>query len=396
MEKYKAELSSSLIFIIVVAVAATAANNYYNQPLLPSIADSFGISFDLVGYVPAATQLGYALALFFISPLGDKLNRKVLIRFLSIGLVLSLFLASIAVNIYMLILASLLIGIFANITQQLIPLAASLSNKSSRGRIIGIVMTGLTIGLLCSRTISGFVGEHFGWRTMFLVAAAIAAVIGGILAWRLPATQPSTNERYAELIKSMLRLFNQLPELRQAAVLGALWFAAFNSLWATLAMHVTSEPFLLSTQQAGLFGLVGLAGAVGARRAGIMADRYGTNPVISLALLMILSAFVCLYISKSSIIGLVIGVIMLDLGVFVAQIPNQARVFSLNPEARSRINGMYMLVYYLAGALGSYLGAAAYAYGGWTWSCWVGLVCIVLGISVHFKQQKMSLSLSGL
>ncbi|MDN3667507.1 MFS transporter [Algibacter miyuki] len=359
-------LSNKLLFIMAIAIAATAANLYYNQPLIPSIGKSLGLSDGVLGFIPSASQIGYAMAIFFISPLGDVMNRKLLIRNLSITLVIALLAVYLAPNFAVLIVATFVVGLGANITQQLIPLGASLSSLENKGKVMGTLMTGLTTGILLSRTLSGFIAEHFGWRAVFLSAAIIAAIIGVVLQTALPSNQPTAQLKYTKLLGSMFTLVKTKPVLRQAAFVGALWFAAFNAMWATIAIHVMDVPFSFSVQQVGLLGFVGAAGIFGAKIAGKWVDKIGSRKVMIVSLSLVLLSFVVLALGQNNIIVLCMGIILLDLGVFGSQIPNQVRVFAIDVNARSRTNAVYMLFYYIGASVGSALGVSVISKFGWT------------------------------
>ena len=334
-------LSTRQLFLFAFAIAATVANLYYVQPLLPEIKNSFvlsGLESSLLG---SFTQLGYAAALLFISPLGDIFPRKNVVRVLSCTLVVgSLLVGFIEYNIALL-LGLFCIGVSANITQQIIPLAASLSIPSDRGRVVGTLMTGLTAGILISRAISGFIAQHYEWRAVFIYAAVIAACIGLLLNARLPLNQPAAKLAYPALLRSMLTLFKQHKLLRVASITGALWFAAFNALWVTVAIHVMDEPLSFSVQQAGLLGFIGLSGIVGAKVSGRLVTKLGASRLISIAIGLTIAGFAVLMLFGASIWGLVFGIILIDIGVFAAQVPNQVSVFSIDPAAQSRITVSY-------------------------------------------------------
>ncbi|WP_223417930.1 MFS transporter [Shewanella inventionis] len=261
-------LSQGRLLLMSSAVSATGANLYYNQPILPNIGAELGLTGGQLGVVPAAGQIGYAAALLFLSPLGDTLPRKRLIAILSVLLVLSSLVAFSSSGFIALVIACFIISLSANITQQLIPFAASLSTPENKGRVIGTLMTGLTVGILLSRTLSGFVGEQFGWRAVFLMSACIATLFGVLLTVFLPTNTPTIKIPYFKLVASMATLFKQHAILRASAFTGALWFASFNALWATLALHVSESPFHYNAQQAGLFGVIALAGVIGAKVSG--------------------------------------------------------------------------------------------------------------------------------
>ncbi|MDO6568868.1 MFS transporter [Alteromonas sp. 1_MG-2023] len=358
-------LTTSKLMLMSSAVAATAANLYYNQPILPQIGKELGLSSQQLGAVPSAGQIGYAAALLFLSPLGDTVSRRTLIGLLSILLVASSLVAFSANSLFTLVAACFAIGLSANITQQIIPFAASLSTPENKGKVIGTIMTGLTVGILLSRTLSGFVGELFNWRAVFLMSALLAALFGVLLHLYLPANKPTSNMPYPKLVLSMLSLVKQHAALRQSAITGGLWFAAFNALWATLALHVHEAPFNYNAQQAGLFGVVALAGIVGAKVSGNLVNKVGVRNMINIALGLIFLGFAITGIVGENLWGLVVGIILIDLGVFSAQVSNQVRVFSIDVSAQSRINGVYMLGYYIGGAIGSYAGIIAFNAFSW-------------------------------
>lgn len=370
-------LSTRQLFLFAFAIAATVANLYYVQPLLPEIKNSFvlsGLESSLLG---SFTQLGYAAALLFISPLGDIFPRKNVVRVLSCTLVVGSLLVGFSEYNVVLLLGLFCIGVSANITQQIIPLAASLSIPSDRGRVVGTLMTGLTAGILISRAISGFIAQHYEWRAVFIFAAVIAACIGLLLNARLPLNQPAAKLAYPALLRSMLTLFKQHKLLRVASITGALWFAAFNALWVTVAIHVMDEPLSFSVQQAGLLGFIGLSGIVGAKVSGRLVTKLGASRLISIAIGLTIAGFAVLMLFGASIWGLVFGIILIDIGVFAAQVPNQVSVFSIDPAAQSRINAVYMLMYYTGASLGA--AGAMYLVNHINWQA---VIYFAMGLSV--------------
>ncbi|WP_430473505.1 MFS transporter [Thalassospira lucentensis] len=380
-------LSKPLLLLMATAISATVSSLYYNQPLLPDIAITFSLDDGLIGLIPSASQLGYAAAILFISPLGDTMARRNLIGYLSILMTLASLGVFLAPNFTVLITASFALGLGANITQQLIPLGAALSTPETRGKTMGTLMTGLTLGILLSRVVSGSIAEYFGWRSVFLFATLLAAVFGILLRMNLPENKPNVSLTYPKLIASMFTLVKKHRLLRESALTGALWFAAFNALWATLAIHVTSEPFFFTVQQAGLFGIVGMSGIFGAKLAGRLVDSWGPRPVITCALVLVALSFGVLALWGDHLAGLVIGVILLDLGVFGAQIPNQVRVFSIDPDAQSRMNAVYMLCYYIAAALGSAIGVKVMSFAGWEGVSLFGAGLALLAILNHLRKR---------
>ncbi|OEE22152.1 MFS transporter [Vibrio cyclitrophicus ZF170] len=376
-------LGTGRLLLMSSAVSATAANLYYNQPILPKIGTELGLTSAQLGAVPAASQIGYAVALLFLSPLGDTLPRKRLIAILSVMLVLSSFIAFSASSLIVLVVACFAIGLSANITQQLIPFAASLSTPETKGKVIGTLMTGLTVGILLSRTLSGFVGEQFGWRAVFMMSASIAMIFGLMLYAFLPTNTPTIKIPYLKLVASMATLIKQHSILRTSALTGALWFASFNALWATLALHVSESPFNYNAQQAGMFGVIAFAGVIGAKVSGSLVGKFGSRNMISMALVIIAAGFVVSGLFADTLIGLIAGIILIDLGVFSAQVSNQVRVFSIAPQAQSRINGVYMLGYYLGGAFGSFVGIQVFELVGWVGVVGFSVAAVALSFIVN-------------
>lgn len=377
-------LPGSLVALMATTVGTMAANNYYSQPLLPTMARTFGVSAAAIGLVAAATQVGYMLGLLVLAPLGDRYDRKPLILWHFAGLVIALLSLAVAPTLGIAVAASVVVGLLATITHQVIPFAATLATPETRGRVVGTLMAGLTIGLLLARTVSGVVGQHLGWRAVYGGAAGLAVGIGALVAWQFPHSRPSTTLGLGAILRSMGTLVRAEPVLREAATVGALWFAAFNVFWATLALHVAAPPFGYGAQAAGLFGLVGVVGAAASRVAGRWTDRVGARPVITRTLAVIAAAFVVLGLRGHSLAGLVLGIVLLDLGVFAGQVANQTRVFALHPDARSRLNSVYMVTYYAGGALGSAVGTWAWAHLGWGGVWGAGLAFTTGAVAVHW------------
>ncbi|MEL0624064.1 MFS transporter [Marinomonas arenicola] len=379
----KTGISKRLIFLIASAVSASAANLYYNQPILPLIGQDLALSDALLGAIPAATQIGYALALLFISPLGDRFPRRNVIAFLSVLLTLTALMASFAHTGYVLVAACLLIGLSANITQQLIPFAASLSSPDTKAQVMGTVMTGLTVGILVSRTLSGVISEHFGWRAVFIMSATIALLFGVLLYRFLPNNKPTNSMSYFQLIISMGSLVRQHKVLRESAFIGALWFAAFNALWATLALHVSEAPFHYSTQQIGLFGILAMSGIIGAKLSGRWVPKFGSRRILMVSMSLIILGFGIAALFTDSLLGLCIAIILIDLGVFSGQVANQVRIFSIDPAAQSRINAVYMLFYYSGAAIGSAIGVNIISAMGWSAICIFCALITGIGLLYH-------------
>jgi len=359
------------------------ANIYYNQPLLAAIGRTFGIADSRATLAATATQVGYTLGMLLVVPLGDMLERKRLILWMLVGAALCLGGAALAPTFGLLVVASVLIGICSAVPQLLLPMAAHLAPEADRGRIVGRIMSGLLIGILLSRTVSGYVGAHLGWRTVFGGAAGIMVALGTLLAWRLPQDRPTFTGTYASLMKSLATLVRELPPLRRSALVGASVFAAFSVFWTTLVFYLESPAYNYGSEVAGFFGLVGAVGALAAPLAGSMADKRGPRYAITAGLGLALVSYLVLGVGGGWLIGLVLGVILLDVGVQSAHISNQTLVFSLRPEARSRLNTVYMTGYFTGGSIGSVVGGLAWMHFGWPGVCAVGGAFVALALAIH-------------
>ncbi|MGF6753757.1 putative MFS family arabinose efflux permease [Paraburkholderia sp. GAS42] len=384
----------SLLLLLATIAGVAVANIYYNQPLLDDFRRSFPHSASWIGAVPAVTQLGYAVGMLLLAPLGDRFDRRLLILLQTAGMCVSLLVAATAPTLVVLIVASLAIGVLATIAQQAVPFAAELAPPSARGHAVGTVMSGLLLGILLARTAAGFIAEYLGWRAVFF--ASIVALLGlaVVIVMRLPHSKPTSTLGYGKLLVSMWHLTVEHRGLREASLTGAALFAAFSIFWSVLSLLLAGPPFHLGPQAAGLFGIVGAAGALAAPLAGKFSDRRGPRSIISLAIGLVAVSFVIFGVSGASIAGLVAGVIVLDVGVQAAQISNQSRIYALKPEARSRVNTVYMVCYFIGGAAGSAVGAVAWHAFGWIGVSVAGLLCAGLAAWNHARGRPAAVTAS--
>jgi predicted MFS family arabinose efflux permease len=373
-------LGSALNFSMAAAAGIAVANIYYNQPMLGIMERDLPGS--VTSLVPTATQLGYAAGLFLLVPLGDLIERKRLIIIQFGGLAVALAIAGSAPGATMVILASLLVGVLSTVAQQIVPFAAHLSTPERRGATVGTVMAGLLCGILLSRTLAGFIATHAGWREMFWLGAPMALGAGALMAALLPKSTPETTHTYGSLIRSLGGLWSEFAALRKAAITQALLFAGFSAFWTILALRLQEPRFSLGADVAGLFGIVGAVGILAAPLAGRIADRRGPHLVILLGAVLTLAAW-AVFGAFGTVAGLIAGVILLDFGVQSALVSNQHVVYALRPEARARLNTIFMGAMFLGGAAGSAGATLAWNVGGWTAVVMLGIVFSAIGVVIQ-------------
>ena len=344
-------LSSRMIFLFSLTSALAVANVYSAQPLLESIAASLQVSTGTIGTVVTATQSGYALGLIFLVPLGDCVNRKKLVITQLLLSVLALITAAVAPDLMTLLCAMLLVGLMAVVTQLMVAWAAMLASPEQRGQVVGSVTSGIVIGILLARFVSGMIADLAGWRAVYLTAACLLLLISLILAKVLPATAGQTRRTsYPHLLLSVFRLFLTEPQLRRRGILALLIFAAFSMLWSSMVLPLTA--LSLSHTQTGMFGLAGLAGALAASRAGAWADLGLGQRATGLALALLTFSWLPIAALHTSLLLLIFGVILLDFAVQTVHVINQSLIVAARPEAASRLVGAYMCFYSLGSALG--------------------------------------------
>ncbi len=381
-------LNKLTLWVMTITTGLVVANLYYSQPLLDDIAHTYHVSSGTAGNIAMLTQMGYALGMLFLIPLGDMLKRKKLIL-VDFGLIiLSLLLAAFAPSFLVMMIASFLIGFTSIVPQLIIPMAAHLSKPEERGKTVGFVMSGLLIGILLSRTISGFVGAHFGWHLMFVIAAVLMLLLWVIIYFLFPEIEPQYKGNYGGLMRSLITLIRTEPLLRLAALRGTLCYACFGAFWTTLVFLLRQPQFNMGSEESGLFGLVGAFGALGAAFMGRASDKSNPYTVTTFSILLIVVSYIVFFVSGRSLTGLIIGVILLDLGVQATHISNQTMIFTLSAEARNRLNTVYMVSYFMGGALGTFLASRAWNTWHWHGVTLIGLVLSVAALLVHFLYRK--------
>ena len=374
-------LPRGTLWLMAIACGASAANIYYNQPLLGDFAKSFGASAFGAGLIATAAQVGYGVGLLFFVPLGDRLERRRLVLALTGACAVLLVATALAPTLPALIACQLLVGVTAMSAQLLIPLAVDLTPPAQRGGTVGTLMSGLLLGILLARTVAGVVGDHVGWRWMFGLAAVVMLALAGALYRGLPRRAPTLALSYGQLMASLVVLLRTQPTLWVASVVSAISFGCFTGFWTVLSF-LMAERFGRGATEAGLFGIVGVIGALGAPLAGRLTDRRGPTVTVAVALALTIASFALMW-GWATLAGLIVGVLLMDLGVQSIQVAAQSTVIALVPDARSRVNTLYMVARFVGGAAGSAIGAAAWTGHRWPGVCAAAIASLVVASVVH-------------
>lgn len=391
-DKPLSSMPRGVILLFAIASGASVANVYYAQPLLDILAKDFNVSHASIGGVVTATQIGCALALLFLVPLGDLVNRRRLMTLQLLALVSALLVVAFAHSVNVLLAGMLAVGLLGTaMTQGLISYAASAAAPHEQGHVVGTAQSGVFIGLLLVRIFSGGISDIAGWRGVYFCAAILMLILALPLWKRLPhlKTQP-VNMRYLQLLTSMFKLLRQEKVLQVRGVLALLMFAAFNIFWSALVLPLSAPPYSFSHTVIGAFGLVGAVGALAAARAGYWADHGYGQRTSAIALLILLSAWVPLSLMDYSLWALIIGIVLLDLGGQALHVTNQSMIFRTHPEAHSRLVGLYMLFYAVGSGLGAISTTVTYAYAGWLGVCTLGASVSCLALLFWWITRKVS------
>lgn len=378
----KEKLSNSLLYLMAITAGLVVANIYYSQPLLSLIAKWFKVSEIEVSHVPLFAQIGYAFGLLFMIPLGDKYATKKIIIIDFFLIIVSLLVAATATSLLVFIVSSFFIGFSSSIPQLLVPMAAHLSDEATRGRAIGVVMSGLLIGILGSRFISGFLGEFMGWQFVFFFAAIAMLLLLVILIFKLPNIIPDYKGTYLKLMQSIYSIFKSNSNVRLAALRGALGFAGLSAFWTTL-VFLLEDSFNYGSATAGSFGVLGIVGAITANVVGRKNTESNKNKLITISSIILIISWCIFLVSATSLIGLIIGVLLIDVGFQMLHITNQSCIFSNNLEAKNRVNTIYMVSFFIGGSLGTIVGAIAWSYFKWFGVSIVGLSLSFMILTVH-------------
>lgn len=385
-----ARISPSLVWLFAIASGLSVANVYYAQPLLDALAGDFGISQAAVGGVITATQLGCALALLFLVPLGDRVDRRRLMAIQMVALIVALIAVGMAQSAPVLLAGMLAVGLLGTaMTQGLIAYAASAAAPHEQGRVVGTAQGGVFIGLLLARVFAGGISDLAGWRGVYFCAALLMLAIAIPLWRRLPVLPPASRTlSYPRLLASMLTLLREEKVLQVRGMLALLMFAAFNIFWSALVLPLSAPPYSFSHTAIGAFGLAGVVGALAAARAGEWADRGYARRTSGIALLALVLAWWPLSLMEVSLWALAVGIVLLDLGGQALHVTNQSLIFRTRPEAHSRLVGLYMLFYAVGSGLGAIGTTVTYAHFGWQGVCLLGAVVSLLALVFCWLTQR--------
>lgn len=374
------------LILLATSCALAVANIYYNQPLLSIIGNHFHKNPAQAGQIATVTQLGYAIGLFLIIPLGDRVNPRRLLTILPLFNIVSLFAVAFASDFSSLLVASFAIGISSVSAQIIIPTIAALIPARQRGHAIGILLSGLSAGILLARTLSGLIAGFFSWQTMFVLAAFFALIQIMITRRHIPESHPNATGSYLKLLISLWRLLKSEPELQQACFSGFFFFGAFSALWGTLSELLSQSPYQLNVQTIGLFGLLGIGGFISSSYIGRALDRKQDNQIILWAgAFAVLSAFLLIYAFSSDLWIIIAAILLLDIGNRAGMLANQHRIYQLSTQARNRRNTLFMVCYFLGGATGTAIANKAIEGNHWEAMALTGIIFIIPVLLTNFR-----------
>ncbi len=363
--------------LMAVGVGIAVANIYYCQPLLGIMARDLHVSDRQIGLIATLIQVGTAIGMLLFVPLGDIAERRSLTVRMCIFVAFSALLNAIAPNFALLAVSSFVLGVGCVVPHLILPFAAHLAPEGSRGKVVGTVISGLLVGILLARTFAGFVGAQFGWRAIYWISCGLMLALALAFLRMLPESRSEVRMHYFDLLRSVAGMVREHAILRESAAIGALLFAAFSAFWTTLVFFLARPPYHYGARMAGAMGLLAAASAALAPLVGRMVDRRSPKLGITIAVCLALSSFVLMAFTGRWLLGLSLGVVLLDVGVQTGHISNQTRIYNAFPQARSRANTVYMVSYFIGGALGSTLGTLGWNFAGWKGVCAVGALLLV-------------------
>ena len=376
-----------MVFLFACACGIVVANLYYAQPLIALISPEIGLSESAASLIVTLTQLGYCIGLVLLVPLGDLIENRKLVICTICAAILALFIAMLAPTAGWFLFSAFMIGIGSVAVQMLLPIAAHITPEHRRGRTIGNIMSGLMLGIMLARPFSSLVADFFGWRTVFGVSATLLIVLAVILWFLLPIRKPQSNHHYFSLIASLWTLLRETPILQRRAIYQAALFASFTLFWTMTPILLAGPLFQFSQQDIALFTLAGAIGVIAAPIAGRMADSGHTKIGTGFSIASVAVAFLLAQIGgHGSLVALVMAGILLDLGVQSNTVMGQRTIYLLGADVRSRLNGLYIAIFFAGGAIGSAIASIAYVYGGWSLVAWIGFAFPIMALMFFFPE----------
>lgn len=384
------QLSRTDVLLMAFCTGLIVANIYYCQPLVILVAAEYNLTESGAGTTTYLTQAGYALGLFLIVPLGDMFERRRQILIITGVAVAALLTAALSQSFLLLQIASVLIGASSIVPQLILPMAANLTSDEKRGPTIGVIMSGLLIGILASRALSGSIGFLWGWRAMYFIAAGICLLLLLLMAKRFPQSKPTFNGTYKRLMLSMWHYLHTIPALREASLTNFLAFAVLSAFWTTMVLFLANSPFNFQTLQIGLFGIAGVAGAFAAPLVGKLSSGRNSRKNILFGLVLQLISIIAFYVTKSNLYLFIAGIILIDIGQQAIHVTNQTKIYTLIPQARNRLNTIFMSISFVGASLGSALGLWLWDKGQWPLFC-VGIASVVtMNIFIYYFHSNKS------
>lgn len=388
MRHEKSILSPGVVLLFAITAGLVVGNLYWAQPLLVEISKSLDTPISLVGGLVTATQVGYALGILLIVPLGDTFNRKHLIPFVMFCSSIALIACALSSNYIGLLIALCSLGLTTISGQLITPLASELAKPEQRGRVVGGIVSGMLTGILLSRTVSGFISDLWGWRAIYMIASVLILVLAFVMSRIIPKDMPRPHLPYLLLLKSVFTSVRKHKSAQITLLIGFMTFFVFSAFWTGLTFLLSSEPYSYSLSQIGLVGLVGLAGALVARKTGVLHDKGLSSQGLFIGLLLVSLALVLCLLYSSSIQALLIGILVFDIGVQMVNVLNQTRLLTLDPDIRNRLNTAFVSCNFIGGALGSTSASVLWVHTGWNGFILTSIVAIVIAliIAVYFRK----------
>lgn len=388
--KQENRISSWMMLLLAAACGLIVANLYYAQPLIGPIRDATGLTAATAGFIVTVTQIGYVAGLLFIVPLSDIIENRRLTMIMLMVAAGALLTAGLAPNAPLFFIASLFVGIASVVAQILVPFAAYLASEDQRGRVVGNVMSGLLLGIMFARPLASFVTSLWDWRAIFILSAIVISLLTALLSFALPVRKPFPAVRYQKLILSLGAILQQTPLLRRRALYQACLFGAFSLFWTVVPLHL-ADHFGMSQIGIAWFALVGVGGAIAAPIAGRLADKGWSKALTGIAMIVAVLSFLLIHLFQGSstfaLILLFVSAITLDMAVSGNLVISQRTIYSLGSEARGRLNGLFMAIFFVGGAIGSSLGGWSYSQGGWSLTSLIGTILPLLAL-VYFLTEK--------